>query len=247
MTSLKAIVSERIKELGVSQKEVALQARVNPTYINDIVTGKKLTVQRRFVPTLAFALKINPEIILAYVATKKNSITVRSGSSGKIIIRAKSPWTKALFSSQMNTFQLDPEFIPGRHVPLFLEPLPQDFKAHLKGANTLPANAKYRPMIWPESLGPSEGCYAMTATALNTKMVFDKSILLAAPHRSIKAGNIFIGVFSYEIYSFRLELHRMIDATEREFILADVMDGVERSVPRQIVRIFHRVVAIFEG
>ena len=66
MKTLKKIVAEQLKKLGVTQKEIAEKAGLNSAYLSEILSGKKLSVQRRFVPALAYALELEPDVVVAF-------------------------------------------------------------------------------------------------------------------------------------------------------------------------------------
>ena len=244
MATLKAIVGGQLKKLGVTQKELAERAGLNPTYINELVTGKKLSIQRRFVESLAHALEIEPDVLSEKAGrTKKHPIeSPTPRSTRRTIIRANSPETEALFSVELRAFQLDPNFDPDKHVPLFVEPFPSDYRMRLKMGRV----PKFRPLVWPEFLGPLQGCYAIEAGAVGANTLFVDSVFLVAPGRGIKSGDVFVGEFRYTLGSAHLQVHRLLDATEREFILADIGDGREKRVPRGVIKRFHKIVGLFE-
>jgi transcriptional regulator with XRE-family HTH domain len=245
MATLKAIVGGQLKKLGVTQKELAERAGLNPTYINELMTGKKLNIQRRFVESLAHALEIEPDVLYEKAGrTKKQPIeSPTPRSTRRTIIRANSPETEALFPVELRAFQLDPNFDADKHVPLFVEPFPSDYRARIKMAGEV---AKFQPFVWPEFLGPAKGCYAIEAAAIGANTLFADSVFLVAPGRGIKSGDIFVGEFCYMLGSAHLQVHRLLDATEREFILADIGDGREKRVPRSVITRFHKVVGLFE-
>jgi transcriptional regulator with XRE-family HTH domain len=245
MATLKAIVGGQLKKLGVTQKELAERAGLNPTYINELVTGKKLGIQRRFVESLAHALEIEPDVLYekAGRARKQPIEPPTPKSSRRTIIRANSPETESLFSVQLPAFQLEPTFHPDRHVPLFIEAFPSDYRLRLKMAGEV---AKFRPLVWPEFLGPSKGCYAIEAGALGVNALLADSVFLVAPGRGLRSGDVFVGEFRYTMGSASLQVHRLLDATGREFILADIGDGHEIRVPRVVIKRFHKVVGLFE-
>lgn len=123
MATLRTIVAGQLKKLGVTQKELAEKAGLNPPYINEILSGKKLRVQRRFVPALAHALEIEPDVLYEKSAggKKRTKASSTPAATRRTIIEANSPQTEALFSNEMRAFQLDPDFHPDKHVPLFIE------------------------------------------------------------------------------------------------------------------------------
>jgi transcriptional regulator with XRE-family HTH domain len=245
MATLRAIVAEQLKKLGITQKELAEKAGLSPTYINELVTSKKLSIQRRFVEKLAHALEIEPDVLYEKTgrAKKKPIASPTPASTRRTIIRANSPETEALFSSnEMRAFQLDPNFDPNRHVPLFIEPIYRDFRRPPKDGGV----GKFRPFVWPEFLGPSKGCYAITAGAVRDNTLFADSVFLIAPGRSIKSGDIFVGEFSFVLGATTLQVRKLLDATEREFILTGINGGQEYAVPRGAIKRFHRVVGLFE-
>jgi transcriptional regulator with XRE-family HTH domain len=240
MATLKTIVGRRLKKLGVTQKELAEKAGLNPPYINEILSGKKHRVQGRFVPALAHALGIKPDVLYEYSAGGKKKTT--AAATRRTIIRANSPETEALFSNEMRAFQLDPDFHPDKHVPLFIERFPSDYRVRLKDGDV----EKFRPFVWPEFLGPSKGCYAIRAGAVGENTLSALWVYLVAPGRSIKLGDVFVGEFRYEMGSASLEVHKMQDATERSYVLTDIDGGHPRSVPRAVIKRFHKVVGFFE-
>jgi transcriptional regulator with XRE-family HTH domain len=253
MATLKAIVAEQLRKLGVTQKEIAEKAGLNSAYLSEILSGKKLSVQRRFVPALAYALELEPEVFYEISGGPKKSTAVPTSTpTRRTIIQSDSAQASPMFSQEMKVFQSGPKFDPRIHVPFFKHPLANDFRSRFKMASWVeryPFNwdglFKFEALVWPEFLGPSKGCYAIAAKAINAEAFFADSVLLVAPGRSIKSGNYFVGVFSYKRGSASLELHRMVDATEREFILIDV-DGRERRVPRAAIKRLHRVVGLYE-
>ena len=244
MATLRSIVLGQLKKLGITQKELAERAGLNPPYINEILSRKKLRVQRRFVPALAHALEIEPDVLYEKSADGKKRTTASSTPTAtrRTIIRTNSPETEALFSNEMPAFQLDPDFHPDKHVPLFIERFPSDYRVRLKDGDV----EKFRPFVWPEFLGPSKGCYAIRAGAVGENTLSAHWVYLVAPGRSIKLGDVFVGEFRYELGSASLEVHKMQDATERSFILSDIDGGHPRSVPRAIIKRFHKVVGFFE-
>ena len=244
MATLKAIVGGQLRKLGVTQKELAERAGLNPTYINELMTGKKLNIQRRFVESLAHALEIEPDVLYEKAGrTKKKPITsLTAASSRRTIIRANSPETETLFSNEMHDFQMDPDFHPDKHVPLFVEPFPSDYRMRLKMGRV----PRFQPFVWPGFLGSAKGCYAIKATAIGANTLFADSVFLVAPGRGIKSGDIFVGEFCYILGAARLQVQRLLDATEREFILADIGDGREKRVPRSVIKRFHKIVGLFE-
>lgn len=245
MAPLKTIVAEQLKKLGASQKDIAEKAGLNSAYLSEILSGKKLSVQRRFIEKLALALQIEPDDLYAKAgrAKKKPIASPTSASTRRTIIRANSPETEALFSNELRAFQLDPDFDPIKHVPLFIESFPDDFRVRIKEAGEV---ARFRPFVWPEFLGPSKGCYAITADAVGAEALFASSIFLVAPGRSIKSGSVFVGQFTYSPGSASLRAYRILDATKREFVLTGINGGSKRSVPRQVIKRFHKVVGLFE-
>jgi transcriptional regulator with XRE-family HTH domain len=244
MATLKTIVAGQLKKLDITQKELAERAGLNPPYINEILSGKKLRVQQRFVPALAHALEIEPGVLFEKSAGVKKKKTASStpAAARRTIIRANSPETLALFSNEMRAFQLDPDFDPNRHVPLFIERFPSDYRVRLKDGDV----AKFRPFVWPEFLGPSIGCYAMRAGAVGENSLPALWVYLVAPCRSIKLGDVFVGEFRYGLGSASLEVHKMQDATELSFILTDINSEHARSFPRGAIRRFHKVVGLLE-
>jgi transcriptional regulator with XRE-family HTH domain len=244
MATLRTIVAGQLKKLGVTQKELAERAGLNPTYINEILSGKKLRVQPRFVPALAHALEIDPDVLYEKSAggKKRTKASSTPAATRRTIIEANSPQTEALFSNEMRAFQLDPDFDPDKHVPLFIEAFRSDYRPYLKVGEV----AKFRPFVWPEFLGPSKGCYAMAASAVFQNTLSADWVYLVAPGRSIKLGDVFIGEFRYQLGSASLEVHKMQDATELSFILTDIDGGHPRSVPRAVVKRLHKVVGFLQ-
>jgi transcriptional regulator with XRE-family HTH domain len=252
MATLKKIVAEQLEKLGVTQKEIAEKAGLNSAYLSEILSGKKLSVQRRFVPALAYALELEPEVFYEISGDAKSRGAPTSAPSRRTIIQSDSAQAGPMFSQEMKVFQSGPTFNPLIHVPFFKHPFSNDFRSRFKKASWVKRYPfdwdelfNFEALVWPEFLGPSKGCYAITAKALNVEAFLGDSVLLVAPGRSIKSGNYFVGTFSYKRGSSRLELHRMVDATDREFILAD-FDGRERRVPRDVIKHLHRVVGLFE-
>jgi len=243
MATLRSIVLGQLKKLGITQKELAERAGLNPPYINEILSRKKLRVQRRFVPALAHALEIGPDVLYEKSADGKKRTTVSSPPTAtrRTIIRTNSPETEALFSNEMPAFQSDPDFDANKHVPLFIEPIIRRSYTTFRGSV-----AKFRPFVWPEFLGPSKGCYAITAEAARDKTLSAHWVFLVAPGRSIKLGDAFVGEFRFVMDATTLQVHKMQDATELSFILTDIDGGHPRSVPRAAVNRFHKVVGLFE-
>jgi transcriptional regulator with XRE-family HTH domain len=242
MATLRTVVTEQLKKLGVTQKELAEKAGLTPTYINELVTGKKLTIQRRFVEKLAHALEIEPDVLYEKTGrAKKNTAVPTSTPTRRTIIRSGSPLTRTPFSHEMD-FQTVPK--PQTSVPLLLNAFAKSsrFKNYPFVWEEL---YQIEALAWPKFLGPAKGCYAITADALNVEVFFTDSVLLVAPGSSIKSGDYFVGTFSYKTDTATLELHKMLDATEREFILVDA-EGREKRVPRTVIKQLHRVVGLFE-
>jgi hypothetical protein len=125
-------------------------------------------------------------------------------------------------------------------VPLFIETIYRDFRRKDGGA------LKFRPFVWPMFLGPSKGCYAITAAAARDNTLSANWVFLVAPGRSIKLGDVFVGEFSFVLGATSLQVHKMLDASELSFILTDIDGGHPRSVPRGVIKRFHKVVGLFE-
>lgn len=63
MATLKDIVSERLDQLGIGAVEAATQARIERTFIRDIVEGRKKSVRSDKMADLARALSLDPEAL----------------------------------------------------------------------------------------------------------------------------------------------------------------------------------------
>lgn len=242
MATLRAIVAKQLKKLDVTQKELAEKAGLNATYINEILSGKKLRIQRRFVPTLAHALQVEPDDLYKHSAGRKKGRTASSTASAspRTVIQANSPETQAIAFNKMPALQSNEDFDPNRHVPLFIE---QIFRNIRHGHQDPP---KFRPFVWPEFLGPSEGCYAMTAKAALDDTLSPLWVLLVAPNRSIKLGDAFVGEFSFVFGASYLHLYKMQDATELSFMVTDIDGGNPKSFPRKALLRCHKVVGFLE-
>jgi transcriptional regulator with XRE-family HTH domain len=56
--TLQRLLRARIEALQLPKQDIAARAGVNPTYISDILSGKKRSIQQRFIPRLAHALQV---------------------------------------------------------------------------------------------------------------------------------------------------------------------------------------------
>jgi transcriptional regulator with XRE-family HTH domain len=244
MKPLRTIVAERLNDLRITQKELSDRAGLSPTYINELVKGKKDRIQRRFVEKLALALEIEPDVLYDKTgrAKKKPIASTTPAASRSTIIRAHSPETAALFSNEMPMFQSDPAYEPDRHVPLFIEAVV--FRPDIAGPWKIVA--KFRPFVWPEFLGPSKGCYAMTSRALHDNTLFADSVFLVAPGHGIKSGDVFVGQFQFIMQASNLQVRRLLGATDEEFVLSGINGGDKFAVPRRAIMRFHKVVGLFE-
>lgn len=238
--SLKSLVEDRLKRLGISQRELAARAGVNPTYINEILSGKKKSIQTRFVPALAFALEVDPKDLT--VGSTRPSQPKLKVADRRTIIRSNSPQVAPRFSLDLRPFRVEPTFDPDRHVPLFVEPFPHDFPARVR----LEDVPRFLPLVWPEYLGLSHGCYAMLADCVGASALLPHSFYLVAPARRIESGTLFLGEFRYMEFHADYCVRAMIDATEDNFVLRNP-DGLLETVPRGALRRLHRIVGLLES
>ncbi|ESY89054.1 hypothetical protein X739_00745 [Mesorhizobium sp. LNHC220B00] len=67
-TPLQKLVVKRLNELGLGAVEAATKAKMERTYIRDIVEGKKTSIRTNKIDDLAAALHVEPSLIVRAVS-----------------------------------------------------------------------------------------------------------------------------------------------------------------------------------
>jgi transcriptional regulator with XRE-family HTH domain len=247
MRTLRDLIVERLAKLKLSQKELAERAGLKPTYVNDLLFYRKQSIQPRFVSRLAAALQVAPKTVLDAIPRRKRvSTRPKLKHSKQAAIPAQSPHTKPLYSPDWPVIMLDPYINGGTAIPLFREPFGHDLFA-LLAHQRLPT---FKPLPWPAALGRPTGTYAVASDALGASLLFEASIIVAAPERAIAIDDHFICYVRYTdspVMNINVTLRKLLDADADGFLVQDPHSRAKDYIPRYILRRAHRVIAALES
>ena len=245
MQTLQDLIIERLAVLGLSQKELAANAGLKPTYVNDILFRRKRSIQPRFVSRLAAALQVQPETILAAMPTAKREPVASKKLRHKAApISSQSPYTKPLYSAKWAAIQTDPYINAGSAIPLFRKPFKSNLFALLKHER-LP---EYVPLEWPAALGRQPGTYALTSGILGTSILFTNSIVVAAPECAIMVDDYFVCYLRYgnDLTTLRVALRKLIGNDAGGFHVRTPDGRIKDYIPISVLKRAHRVIGVFE-
>jgi hypothetical protein len=233
--ALRDLIKERLAALKLTQSHLAALIDRHPSYITDIMSGRKHRVQSRFVLPLAKALQIPPDdlyramtTVVPPVETAARSLTVVEyvGLSGDLIAAWHKPDQILLPSG------------PGKVVPVFRT---------MDELRTGKSQLAYR---WPLTLGWNPAAYGLLNEAYNSNSIygpigFEREIVLVAPEIEIRRNDVCIAYLRR-----RLEFSPTLVGQFRDRGDNDVeifATGRKYIIPiKDLIRI-HRILAIFDA
>jgi transcriptional regulator with XRE-family HTH domain len=235
--SLRDLLRRRLEQLDISQVELARRAGFNAQYISDILTGKKHSVRRDAVFQLALALQVSPLVLY-------RTVDPSFGEEKPVLYTDKreiaGPTTNRLFSEEALAAVLPAKHRVDDVFPVLQNPLTFDERKLLGGR--LGRGLQFYP--WPATLGPANGGYGLAHPENPLRIL--PGLLLAAPERPIKVGDLFIGfvIFAQSRPTAWIFWYRDSD---RDFFYLNV-DASEGTIklPRTALARAHRVAAVLQ-
>lgn len=241
---LQQLVKDRIAALGLPKREIAARAGVNPTYISELISGKKRSIQKKFVSRLAFALQVDPLAIVESMGQEGESelspqdlvAAAREELVGLII----EPF---LFSIE-DRMEGEAPFLPDEAAIPFVTEFPQDFIETQEQGTACPVGL----LRWESAFRGALGLYAVERGAITqSRGVWENEIYLAAPGLPIRIDDPFLAVCSFGYRNIAPRLYRL-KAREESFLHVSYWFGPrEETLPIAAVWRAHRIVATVDG
>jgi transcriptional regulator with XRE-family HTH domain len=176
MNFLKDLIGRRLKELDLSQAELARRAGLNAQFVSDLMTGKKYRIRSEYVFALALALEVAPLVLL-------RGLGLLSETSDFEAYRNELP-NELAQSLNITDWRGDPNQLPIVRGP---------FRRSL-GAVEGRLESSYPSLFNPIADEPD--CYAITSKQLdnqNTPILAPGELLLIAPKRAVSTSRHFLG------------------------------------------------------
>ena len=234
---LKTLVARRLKELGISQSELAVRADVNKVYVSELLSGRKKAVQARFLPRLAYALEIEPTAIMEAMERRQTRRSQRDNVSPDPEIEVTSKPAKFFLERGVPRRRRQ----GGGALP-FIERFPSDFLS----MNEKTLQATFKKISLAHML--SVGSYAFPRSAMaRVPDIWDDPLYVAVRHLPIHQGQIFVAWCQFAPPDFTPILGRYDGEDEHYISVASLSNGSLHLIPLQSLRGAHRVVATLDG
>jgi transcriptional regulator with XRE-family HTH domain len=232
--ALRDLIKDRLAARKLTQAGLAALIGRHPSYITDIMSGRKHRVQTRFVLPLANALHISPDDLYRAMTTVVPPSEAESQSPpptvdhvvlGDELIAAWRKPTRILLPSG-----------GGKVVPIF-----RTLDELMSGESEL----SYR---WPLTLGWNPAAYGLLSEAgksgsIYNRICFAREIVLVAPEMKIRRNETFIAFTRSDPFepNFVCEL---LDRRDSEIT---VLRGGKLSIRIKALMRAHRILAIFDA
>jgi transcriptional regulator with XRE-family HTH domain len=239
--SLRNLLRERLDQLGISQGELARRAGFNAQYISDILTGKKLSIRRDSVFKLALALEVSPLSLFRTLDPSFGEVgSARFTDFTDRWREITGPITNRLFSDNALGTILPANHRTSEVFPVLQHPLSFDERKLLSGR----PGRGLKLYRWPSALGPANGGYGLAYP--ENPLPILRGLLLAAPERPIKLGDLFIGFVVFERSRPAAWIFWYLDSDGDFFHLSVDMSEDTIKLPRAALARAHRIAAVLE-
>jgi len=230
--------------LGLPKGEIAARAGVNPTYISELISGKKRSIQKRFVSRLAFALEVDPVAVIEAMGqggemgmSPEDVVSLGVGELAGLIV---DPFQFLIEDPMATGAQA---LFAETTIPLVTE-FPADFLETQEDGNPSPVAL----LRWEIAFRGSVGLYAVErAAVISSRGLWENEIYLAAPGLPIRIDDPFLALCSFSYQSTTPRLYRLKGRDESFLYVSYWFGSREETLPIAAVKRAHRIVATVDG